>query len=475
MTNRIQINEKLAKFLTTPKPLKIAIGGRNSGKSIGIADMIAIKMLNEGIDVMCLREFMGSIEDSVHKVLTQSVRDRLKLEGWDIQKNTIISPDGNYTRYIGAARNPDSVQSAENFMLSWFEEAHTASAESLEKLIPTVLRRAGAECWFSANPQSAADPFSQRFIVPFKRELDKHGYYEDDLHMIIKINWRDNPWFDETANKLRLYDKATKSKAKYEWIWEGEFDDSVEGGMIQQEWFEACVDAHKKLGFDAEGVDVVAHDPSGVGADPKTILHRHGSVIVHAEEMVTGDEFDGIEWALDYALAKNVDLFVWDGDGSGALLRDRVEQRLSPKIAFNMYRGSAKVEHPDKPFMPFAGREPGAKLLRNKDVFDRRRTQQYYSLATRIYRTYEAVKLGKYRNPDHLISFDSRIKCLDNLRSELCRLPLKDNANGKIQLMPKPEMKRMGICSPNLADACKMSLVNPTTNRHFVRPGYVSW
>ena len=41
---------------------------------------------------------------------------------------------------------------------------------------------------FCANPASSEDPFSQRFIVPFKSALDSCGVYEDELHLIIKMN-----------------------------------------------------------------------------------------------------------------------------------------------------------------------------------------------------------------------------------------------------------------------------------------------
>lgn len=477
----LKVNSKLSKFLTTHKPLKVAYGGRNSGKSLGFGDMLAFEMATKGHDVLCLREYQDSIADSVHKVFKGSINERMGLTEsekaqWKILETEVVSPLGAKTRYMGASRNPDSIQSAENFKRSWFEEAHRAKQVSLDKLIPTVIRRAGAECWFSANPQSSADPFSQRFIVPFQAALDRDGYYEDDLHLIIKINWRDNPWYDPAAEKIRLWDLENLPRAKYNWIWEGAFNDYVEGGIIQQEWFEACIDAHIKLGFTPSGAEVVAHDPSDIGLDAKTVVYRHGSVILDAKEMLTGDAHEGMEWALDYAESKRADLFVWDEDGMGALLRKAVAARLTQKkIDFMGYSGGASVEDPDKPFEPLKEKAPGDKPKANRDVFYNRRIQQYYRLATRIYRTYEAVVKRKYHNPDDLISFSSNIECLQKLQSELCRLPLKDNKAGKIQLMTKEEMRKEGIPSPNIADACKMSLINPSTKRAFVRPSYAKW
>ena len=53
----LKINKKLEYFLTKPKQLKIAIGGRGSGKSIGIGDALTFKMATEKADIYCLREF----------------------------------------------------------------------------------------------------------------------------------------------------------------------------------------------------------------------------------------------------------------------------------------------------------------------------------------------------------------------------------------------------------------------------------
>jgi len=171
----LKVNKKLERFLTTSKPLKIAVGGRGSGKSIAIGDMLTFKMATEQADIYCLREYQDSISDSVHRVLKGSVVDRIGLEGWDIQENKIVAPNGAQTAYKGAARNPDSIQSAQGYKYSWFEEAHRASQTSLDKLLPTILRNPGAECWFSANPQSSADAFSKRFINPYLSERKRSG------------------------------------------------------------------------------------------------------------------------------------------------------------------------------------------------------------------------------------------------------------------------------------------------------------
>ena len=62
---------------------------------------------------------------------------------------------------------------------------------------------------------------------------------------------------------------------------------------------------------------------------------------------------------------------------------------------------------------------------------------------------------------DRLISFNTDgIDNIEALQSELCRIPLNERAT-MIQIMSKPDMARLGISSPNLADCVMMSMYQP--------------
>lgn len=447
------------------KPIKVAIGGRGSGKSIGIGDILTFKMATEGADIYCLREYQDSINDSVHRVFVGSIQERLKLDGWTVQENKVIAPNGALTTYRGAARNPDSIQSAQNYKYSWFEESHRASKASLDKLLPTILRNPGAECWFSANPQSSGDAFSERFINPYLGELEKNGYYEDDVHLIIVVNWRDNPWWNEEQERLRAWDYENRPRAEYDWIWEGKFNDSIENAIIKPEWFDSCIDAHLKLGITPKGQIKVTHDPSDLGDDDKALCLKHGSVILDVQTKDNGDVNDGCDWATSYAISKNADHFSWDGDGMGVGLRRQIDESLRGKnITFSMFRGSEGVANPDAIYSPSKSAET-AKPKTNKETFKNKRAQHYWMLRDAMYNTYCAVEKGEYIDPEQLICLSSEIPHLQALRSEVCRIPLKPNGSGLIQIMTKEEMKRLGISSPNMADALMMAMeINGTIN-----------
>lgn len=455
----LRVNRKLEPFLLKPKPIKVAIGGRGSGKSIGFGDIFTMKMETERCDVYCLREFQDSIEDSVHRVFVSSIQKRLNLKGWDVQENKVISPWGNRTKYKGAARNPDSIQSAQDYKYSWYEEAHKASKESLDKLLPTILRNPGAECWFSANPQASNDAFSLRFITPYLADLEAKGYYEDELHLIVVVNWRDNPWWSEEQEKLRIWDYENRPRTEYDWIWEGKFNDSVDSALILAEWFDACIDAHKKLGFEPRGAKIASHDPSDMGDDSKGYVMRHGSVVQDVQEKKDGNVNEGGHWAAAIAIKQQVDAYSWDGGGMGVGLAEQNSKDFHGKTTqLSMFIGAEQPDFPDAIYKP-ATSGPISDQRTNKQSFKNKRAQYYFELRDRVYRTYRAVTHKEYADPDKLISFCSEIPLLSKLRAEVCRIPIKPNNNGLNELYTKEEMKsKFKIASPNLADPLAQTL-----------------
>ena len=466
----LQINKKLEPFVTKSKPLKIAIGGRGSGKSIGFGDIFTMKMCTESADIYCLREYQDSIQDSVHRVFKDSVQKRMQIPGFDIQQNTVIAPNGAATTYRGAARNPDSIQSAQGYKYSWFEEAHRASQASIDKLLPTIIRNPGAECWFSANPQSSADPFSRRFITPYLEDLQTKGYYEDDMHLIIVVNWRDNPWWNAEQEALRQWDFENQSRAKYDWIWEGQFNDSVDGSIIKMEWFDACIDAHKidrlKEAFKPRGAVIVAHDPFDDGNDAGGYACRHGSVIKKVKSKSRGEIDQVCDWATGEAANDGADWFVWDGDGMGTGLKRQVSLAFDgTKTKYHMFRGSlsgSAQDNADRVYMPSTG-DNDTTPKKYSETFKNNRAQYYIDLANRCYNTYRCVVNGDYVDPDDMISFDSDgVDNMPSLKSQLCRIPRIPNANGMEQIMNKKEMKKNDIESPNEGDSVMMSLFKPT-------------
>jgi len=465
---KLTVPHKLEPFLTKRKRFKIAYGGRGGTKSQTFADLLLFLAQTQNHKVGCFREMQNSIEDSVYSLLKDEIT-RMELEGFTVQNNNIFHRDGGEFRFKGLARNPDAIKSMHGFSRFWVEEAQSISEESLRKLTPT-LRTDDSEIWFSLNPQSSEDPISRRFLKPFERALVRDGYYEDDLHLIIKVNYLDNPWFPITLERERQWDYENISRAEYNHIWLGDYNDYVENALIPAEWFDAAVDAHEKLGFEPRGAKVAAHDPSDSG-DARGYALRHGSVILDVRENTRDDVNDACDWAMDLAINANADLFVWDGDGLGVTLKRQIGESLKDKkIDYLMYRGSSKVEHPKRYYEPI-GREDSDQKKQNKDTFKNKRAQYHVKLRDRFHNAYLAVEKDQYIDPDEMISISSKIECLDKLRSEICRIPLKPNGAGLIQIMSKIEMKnKYNILSPNVGESVMMTLAEKAKDNDFMQP-----
>lgn len=451
----IKIPEKLESFVTKKKRFKIALGGRSGGKSFTFGEVFIAEAKDYGHKTLCLREMQNSIEDSVHALLSAGIK-RTGYECFDITKAAITIDNDDVFKFKGLARNPDSVKSMYGFKRSWSEEAQSLSHSSITMLTPTI-REEDSELWFSLNPGSSADPISQRFLQPFYADLLRDGFYEDDLHLIVWINYKDNPWHSKELEQERAYDQRLLSGAAYNHKWLGHYNDEVDGSIISVEWFNAAIDAHEKLGFKAQGARFVSHDPSDSGDDAKGLAYRHGSVFIDVCENLSNDVNDGCDWSLEYADDINADYYNWDCDGLGVSLRRQVSNFFEDKkVTFEEYRGSHSVDRPNQPYDPEAS---GGRPKSNKETFKNKRSQYYWALRDRFHRTYRAVTLGEYYDPDTLISLSSKIKSMDKLRAEICRIPLQENNNGYIQIMSKKDMKRLhSIESPNMADAMVMSL-----------------
>lgn len=468
--------ECLEPLFLRPKRFNILIGGRGSGKSLGKAGHGLIMMHDMGKNLMCIREFQASIADSVHSMLSEEAK-RLELSNLDVTEKALrFQHNNSASKFMGLSRNPESVKSAFGF-LDWFvEESQFLSDKSLKTLTPTARAKpkkglpgklkeiesdeidmTQVSMTFCANPASSEDPFSQRFIVPFKNEIDANGIYEDDMHLIIRMNWSDNPWFDESGlEQERQFDLANLPRTTYDWIWEGGFNDEIENALVKAEWFDACVDAHEKLGFKPYGITKVTHDPSDLGADPKAVCVRKGNVITQITQRNDIDVNEGSDWALGIAINEGADQYEWDTGGMGVTLKRDVNSALGEKsIKVYQFNGASGVDNPDSIYEP-SGAQNIQNQKTNKEICKNLRAQCYLSLRDRVYRTYLAVEKGVICDPSQLISFSSDCENINGLRSELCRLPIKPSTI--FEMYTKREMReKFKVRSPNLADAVMMS------------------
>lgn len=465
----IEYVDRLGVLLQKPKRIKIIVGGRGSTKSTFVADHVLPEVM-QGESWCCAREYQNSIDDSAHSMLVDEI-DRLSFPGFNVLRTEINHESGGRIFYRGLARNITSLKGIHCRGL-WIEEGESLSADTLRVLTASIRVSAKEqqeaeredreitipEIWITMNRGSSKDPIAQRYLKRAEKDLLDCGYYEDDLMIVIELNFPENPWFLGSGLEVeRADDEKYMSTAAYDAKWYGKYSDTVENAIIEPEWFDACVDAHIKLGFKPEGMEVVAHDPSDGAKDAAAVTHMHGSVLVDAAQARNLQVNDVCDWALSYVYHLKPDFFIWDAGGMGTGLKRQISDALDQKkINVLMFEGQAEVAHPDRIYEPTLGLVMQAKT--NRQTFRNRRAQRYWHLRDRIFKTYWAVKENKYTDPEELISFSSKISCLATLRAELCRIPLAKNNLGKIQILSKPEMYKEGIDSPNIGDCVMMSM-----------------
>lgn len=473
---QLYLGRKWRRIMESDKKFIVLIGGRGSGKSEGAVRVLLAKASTEGCAVLCCREFYTSISDSVHKNIKE-VAEKAGMYWVDVteQKIRLIDENGNvFGEFVfkGLARHSSAIRSFTNIKYLFVDEAQTLSQASIQDIFPTI-RAPGSQIYLVGNPMSSGDPFSQRFIVPYQKELERDGFYEDDLHLIVVLNYTENPWHGELESQ-RLWSLEHDPRALYDHIWMGAFNDSVDASIIPAEWFDAAKDLHIEKGFDPRGMKVVSHDPADEGGDAKGLVYRHGAVILDVLEKTDGDVADACDWATGYANRVQANIFNYDADGLGGGLRGQIAPAFEGKqIIVKQFKGSQSPENPDEVYQPDEILER-IEAKTNKETFLNKRSQFYIRLRDRFFKSYLWRVKGQYQDPNECISISSKINCMQQLRSEVCRIPLKPNPSGFIQIMSKQDMlTKHKIQSPNLADSLMMSMeipipIKPVTTVHSI-------
>lgn len=260
---------------------------------------------------------------------------------------------------------------------------------------------------------------------------------------VFTFHWRDDPRKNQSWYEKQVQEQDEVTVAQEIDI---DYNASVENIFIPSKWINACIDAHIKLGFEPVGADIVSFDPADTG-DEKAVGYRKGIVMLEADSKRDGDITDAMPWAFNLADNMKADVFVFDADGMGApsmkLYLNNAAQ--GKKMTIIPYRGSGGIYQPGEKYKD---------NKTNKDTFVNRRAQSWMSVRDRAEKTYKAVVKGEYHDPSELMSISSNCKKLNQLCTELSRPMRVYDAQGRIGVESKQQMKKRGVESPNLADQC---------------------
>lgn len=280
---------------------------------------------------------------------------------------------------------------------------------------------------------------------------------------VFVADWRDHPlktqeWYD--ARKAR-YEREGMAHIFAQEV-DRNYAAAVSNTVIPYQWVEASVDAHIKLPWFAEALE--AHkddwyaglDVADEGNDRNALTLRQW--VIWREVQEWGERDPGIS-ARKAVLAcrehKGHICCQYDCIGVGSGVKTEYNRLTTDEgvisaheIPFIPWNAGASVLNPFDRIIP-----DDNESLQNKDFFDNLKAQAWWSIRTRFYKTFKAVTEGVRYNPDELISIDSRITLLEQLKKELIQPTVGYSSRLKMLIEKKPD----GMRSPNLADSGVMA------------------
>lgn len=292
-----------------PSRYKVAHGGRGGAKSWGFARALALLTSARPLRVLCARELQNSIQESVHRVLSDQI-EALGLERYfDIQQQGIygLGPaKGTEFIFAGIRNNITKIKSTEGVDICWVEEAEKVSEASWKVLIPTI-RKKGSEIWVGFNPNEDRDPTYKRFVLS-----------PPPTARVVKIGWQDNPWFPEELELERQYalslianaqddDERAQAQADYDHVWEGATVNQTQAAIFRKrvvvEAFDTPTDGSVRFHYGADW---------GFAADPTALIRfwiADDTLYIDREAFGYGVEidelpqlFDSIEGSRDWPI-----------------------------------------------------------------------------------------------------------------------------------------------------------------------------
>lgn len=201
----------------------VAYGGRGATKSWTFARALLLQAMADPLRILCAREIMRTIADSVHKLLCDQIAALNMGYYYTVLDASIKNRGGAEFLFAGLRQqDADKIKSFEGIDIAWVEEGQAVTKRSWGILIPTI-RVDGSEIWVTFNPELDTDDTYQRFVVKTPKNC-----------CLMRTTYRDNPWFTSVLEAERLALKKSDPD-EYEHVWEGKPRSVVVGAIYAKE------------------------------------------------------------------------------------------------------------------------------------------------------------------------------------------------------------------------------------------------
>lgn len=217
----------------------VLFGGRGGLKTWSVAQSLLIRAARTRLRILCARELMNSIDESVHFTLSSQIA-RLGLQDkYDVARGRITCrTTGSEFLYKGLRHNVQEIKSLEDIDICWVEEAKNVSKSSWDVLIPTI-RKDNSQFIITFNPELEQDVTYQRFVA-----------HPPSNAIVLKTGYEDNPWLSE-AFVQEMADCRSRNEEDFINIYGGYPKQVVDGAIYANELRAAIADGRiTKVAYD---------------------------------------------------------------------------------------------------------------------------------------------------------------------------------------------------------------------------------
>jgi hypothetical protein len=282
---------------------------------------------------------------------------------------------------------------------------------------------------------------------------------------VFIIDWRDHPaktqaWYDQRKAK---YDREGMLHVFAQEV-DRNYSAAIANTIIPYEWIEAAVDAHKKIrwrdafgnvkiGFDEATIAnnwIAGLDVADGGIDRNGLVLRQWIILREAQEWGERDPGMTTRRAVDIVRPFKRIAVQYDCIGVGSSVKSEYNRLVDEKLIepqelrFVPWNAGAAVTNPFDRIIPDDDESP-----MNKDFFYNMKAQAWWSLRARFYKVFKNITEGIFYPADEMISLDSRITLLHQLKKELAQPTRITSTNLRTLVDKTPD----GMKSPNLGDA----------------------